>query len=170
MRPTAALIPKRRPWAPTPGSSRSTAPRWACRTGETPDYFIPGRPYLDGVDLFVISEYAQQVNQFKAGRIHALSPQAQDFQDILRAAPRVQVIENDIPNAIAGIAFGHLEPLSPAAKDDRVRKAVSLAVDRDGLIETLSNAAIWKAAGKSIQWRHNNYIPAALKKWWIDPR
>ena len=75
-----------------------------------------------------------------------------------------------MPLAWGGIGFGHLDPNSPTVKDERVRKAVSLSLDRDGLIEAVSSAAIWKGFGQTIDKKLNNYVPAALGQWWTDPR
>jgi peptide/nickel transport system substrate-binding protein len=135
-----------------------------------PDYFVKDLPYMDGVDLFVVSEYAQQVNQIKSGRLYELTPQAQDFQDIVKALPGASVVDIGIPNGHGGIGFPHLDPNAPTLKDERVRKAISLAMDRDGLIEAVSSAAIWKSFGQTIQTKLNNFMPAALGRWWIDPR
>lgn len=135
-----------------------------------PNYFLKDLPYMDGVDMYVISEYAQRLNQFKLGRLYTIIPQAQDFQDVVKASQGGMIVDIGIPLAWGGIGFGHLDPDSPTMRDERVRKAVSLALDRDGLLQAISNDAIWKGLGQTIEKKLNNFIPAALGQWWVDPR
>src|SRR5690606_17558379 len=58
---------------------------------------------------------------------------------------------------------------SPAAKDDRVRKAVAMALDRDAILQLSSNTDLWESVGRTIAWGHNNVVPYALQGFWVEP-
>ena len=162
--------PEQTPIGTGPFIFESHEPSVSIKWNRNPDYFVPGLPYLDGVDLLVVSEYVQQVNQFRAGRLSELVPQAPDVSGIVNAVEGVQVIPTPIANAVGGMGFGRLTPLSPFATDERVRRAVSVTIDRDGLQDAISNKAIWEQAGYPIQGAHNNFVTASLAHFWVDPR
>jgi len=133
------------------------------------EYFLKGLPYLDGVDSYVVSEYAQQLAQFQAGNIFTLGPQAADFPSLLRGIKDVRVLRGDIPVTVTGIGFGRGDPNAPFLRDERVRQAISMMVDRKTLIETLNDAQTWSEMGLPLEYRFNNFIPAGLSRWWVDP-
>src|SRR5258708_5628616 len=56
--------------------------------------------------------------------------------------------------------FVYWKPYQPPFNDPRVRQAVSMALNRDGMIDIVY-------AGRG-NW--NNFIPWALSEWWLDPR
>jgi peptide/nickel transport system substrate-binding protein len=92
-------------------------------------------PYLDGIDNLVINDTQQVIAAFKAGEIdlltNAMSPELRDQ------------LMNDYPEAFYGewidAGMGQIgvnmdrEPFN----DLRVRKAISLAIDRDGMGDTI---------------------------------
>ena len=61
------------------------------------------------------------------------------------------------------------DPTSPW-KDPRVRQAVSMAINRDDLLELGYNLKKLKEAGLDVQGPWHNIIPAGETRWWIDPK
>ncbi|MFN8507610.1 MAG: hypothetical protein U0547_08595 [Dehalococcoidia bacterium] len=49
-----------------------------------------------------------------------------------------------------------------------MRQAVSMAINRDDLIELGYNLKKLKEAGLDVQGRWQNIIPAGETRWWID--
>jgi ABC-type transport system substrate-binding protein len=141
-----------------------------------PDYFLKdaaGRPlpYMAGVKLLIVPEYAQRLAQFMAGNIHVLTPQAPDVKAARAAIPGHQLLPDDMPTTYHIFGFRPIGPGSTSPfNDERVRRAVSMAVDRDGLIKVLSNEDFYTAEGLTIDKRWHNYVTAGLNKWWLDPK
>ena len=93
------------------------------------DYFVKGRPYLDGFRLTIIPDQAARVAAIRAGRVHGdflyLPPSTRD--DLVRAmGDKIKVQE------VASIAFQFIN-INCSKKpfdDPRVRRALNLALDR----------------------------------------
>ncbi len=68
------------------------------------------------------------------------------------------------------IYFSGQEPDSPF-KDPRVRRAVSMELDRDGLIDSFGNVQAIKKAGLPISTAWSNIpVPAGFSSYWLDPK
>jgi len=141
-----------------------------------PNYFLKdsmGRqlPYLDQIKALTIPEYAQQLAQFQAGNIHLLSPKAPDLGSLRQAVSGHELLAFDIPLTFQIFAFRQIGSGSTSPfNDERVRRAVSMSIDRDGLIDTLSNDTFYKDEGLEIQKPWHNIVGAGLTRWWLDPK
>ena len=141
-----------------------------------PNYFLKdsaGRqlPYLDSIKALIIPEYAQQLAQFQAGNVHTLAPKAPDLKTARQAVPNHTLYQYDLSLTFQVFAFRPLGTGSTSPfNDERVRRAVSMSIDRDGLIATLSNDTFFAAEGLSIQKQWHNVVGAGLTRWWLDPK
>lgn len=100
-----------------------------------PDYFIKGRPYLDGVDVFIIPEASTRMAQFQSGSLVLGSSSVTD-EPILRKAMGDKVSIQTVVG-ICGSTL-NFSPKQAPWTDERVRAAVSLAINRDDAIQILS--------------------------------
>jgi peptide/nickel transport system substrate-binding protein len=140
------------PWIFASGSA--TAYTWK----RNPAYFVKGLPYADGVTLNIIPDLSTQEAQFQAGAIDLLTIGPSDVGTMQKAVPKAHVDEYT-PDSISYFFFGSvMDPTSPFG-DVRMRRAASLAIDRDGLIGAIYN-------GKGA-W--DNIINPGLGKWYLDP-
>ncbi|HEY7270096.1 MAG TPA: ABC transporter substrate-binding protein, partial [Dehalococcoidia bacterium] len=132
------------------------------------DYYVKGRPFSDSIEVPVVSEYATQLAQFKAGNI---------YTSVARQEDVVQT-KGDVPGTILGldsaysgissvVVFGY-DGDSPF-KDERVRQAVSRAIDRETLANVINNRDKLKADGLDLQTRYHTIINASWEGFWIDP-
>jgi peptide/nickel transport system substrate-binding protein len=122
--------------------------RWVGRRNA--DYWDRGKPYLDGYQALFIRDDAAQAAAISSGRAHVqfrgFSPAQRD--DIVRALGEKATVQTSPWNCGLVVAVNHeKEPFS----DPRVRRALSLALDRYGAAATLSkNAIVREVAGVQV--------------------
>ncbi len=99
---------------------------------KNPNWYEAGHPYVDVSRVAIIPDSAQQLAQFTAGNLDLATPIAMNDLPTAQASnPRAQVI--NVLQRAEWIVFSHLnDPTSPY-RDVRVRRALSLAIDRDAI-------------------------------------
>jgi peptide/nickel transport system substrate-binding protein len=124
-----------------------------------PHYFVPGLPYIDRVEVTVDEDNASRISSFLAGKYDLgwENPGTINRTDWIQIKDKVKrpVRTAEFPsNVMSHISMRtDQKPFS----DVRVRQAMSLAIDRQGLIDaTLEGVGVV-----------NPPVPAALKEWSI---
>lgn len=132
-------------------------------------------PYLDGIDWFIMPEYATRFTQFQGGN---LDVHGVDSNDLLQ-------LQGDMPDVTFSAEFralmsfmymsgpGEQGALGPDSrfKDPRVRRALSMTQDRDTITDVAYNIENLREAGfpASILW-NGMFMPAGLGAFWVDPQ
>lgn len=133
----------------------------------------PEEPLLDGVDLPVILDAAQAEAQFRARRIHggpALGSAAVLAPNILavhRSLPDTRIDLGPPPVLGPTIAFGWRDA---AFRDPRVRRAISMLIDRDAFIEAFNDVRAFQSAGVALRPAWTTPLSPAWGPFWLDPR
>jgi peptide/nickel transport system substrate-binding protein len=134
---------------------------------KNPDYFEKDAkgnplPYLDGVNLAIITDKNQELAQFAAKQLDAISIPPQLIDSFRSQNPNAVI--DQAPRNI--LSFLYFEPASytankPPFNDERVRRAMSMSLDRDGLLKRVSkDGGLWP----------NIPINAGFgERWWLDP-
>ena len=95
-----------------------------------PDYYVKGVPYLDGVVIEITPESNARLSLFRAGRVHLphlagyLAPE--EAKSVKKTNPEVVMT----PVIALGTAHIFFRTDQPPFNDVRVRRAISLAIDR----------------------------------------
>jgi peptide/nickel transport system substrate-binding protein len=126
---------------------------------KNPDYYIKGIPYADGAVLNVILDFSTREAQFQAGKLDVDQVPIVDTEAMQKALPKAHVASyNDIYASY--VFFSDVsDPQSPF-NDVRMRRAVSLALDRKGLLD----------AGYNGHGAWTNIVNPGMGKWWLDPQ
>jgi peptide/nickel transport system substrate-binding protein len=102
-----------------------------------PDYWKPGRPYLDGVETTIISNRATALLAFTSGKLDMTFPQDLSVQ-------LMKDLKSQVPEAICEIAPGgginrHLivNRKVPPFDNADLRRAVALTIDRKAFIDII---------------------------------
>jgi peptide/nickel transport system substrate-binding protein len=125
-----------------------------------PDYFVPGLPYADGVEVSIDQDHATRFANFAAGK-YDFGPEYNmvlrrlDLEAAEKRRPSIRTAEFVLPNM--NMTWMKLDQ-APFG-DVRVRRAMAMALDWRDLVA----ANAW-AHGHGVQ---NPAIPAAFRDWSI---
>jgi len=139
-----------------------------------PEYFREGQPYLDGVEWLVIQDESTGLAMYRTGQID-LGPtglwgvRQQDLESLQKSHPHL--IYRDFLHTTPGAIYMRVD-MAPF-NDVRVRRAISHAIDRQGLIE-----AVWgrgeptSAVGRGlVEWALPvDQLGAGAKYYQYDPK
>ena len=135
---------------------------------KNPAWHFNGFPLMDGIDGAIIPEYANRIAQFQAGNTDVEAITAEDIVNIKKSMPNINLY-GEVSQLLSFVYFDP-DPASPWAKDPRVKQAVSMAIDRAGIMDLGYNVSKLKAEGLDVSERWNNIIPAGMQRFWLDPR
>jgi peptide/nickel transport system substrate-binding protein len=111
-----------------------------------PSYFVPDRPYLDGIRYTIIRERGTRLAALQAGRLDAFLPleMTKAMADAARAQAPSLVITEVGQNGSDNVILNHKRA---PFDNPRVRQAVNLALDRNAYVRGVrQNGAVTGAA------------------------
>ena len=114
--------------------------------GRNPDYFVPGRPYLDGIRYPIITERGTRLAALQAGRLDVSVPleMTKVMAEAVRAAAPSLIVTVIGQNGSDNVVLNHKR----APFDNvTVRRAISFAMDRHAYVQAVrQNGAVVGAA------------------------
>ncbi len=131
----------------------SAQPDVAYTYKRNPDYFEKPRPFVDAIRIAVIPQASQQFAQFTTGNLDEYLPGINDQEEAQRRVPKAAsfIAEMGSPNPV----FWQLgDPASPFL-DIRVRRAFSMALDRNAMAKVVYN-------GQAVA---SVFVPRYMGKW-----
>src|SRR5437588_226068 len=109
-------------------------PNEVVKTARNPDYWKPGRPYLDGIEWHIIPNVATRNLTFIAGTFDISSPYG-------TSVPLLEEVKSQAPQAICELTATNvsrnliLNPQKPPFDKPELRQAVALSLDRQAFID-----------------------------------
>ena len=141
----------------------SVSQKW----NKNPGWHEKGFPLADGIDVAIIPEAATRLAQFQAGNLDATALGASDLVKVKQQLPNVTFV--GLLTEQTSYVYFDSEAGSPW-RDERVRQAVSMAIDRDALNDLAFEVTKLKNAGLDVKSLWNNIIPAGMSRFWLDPK
>jgi len=133
-----------------------------------PEYHIKGRPYIERIEVSTTSEYAARLAQFKAGSIYTSVVSQDDVLPTKLELPEMLLRKADnYATSPSSISFGYNEL---GWRDERMRQAVSLLIDRETLIDLRTSRQKLAAAGLELDVRYHSAVGAGWEGYWVDPQ
>ncbi len=98
-----------------------------------PDYFEKGKPYLDGVEIYFMTDDAARLAAFRAGTIDVLPSESKVNRDAIEKSVTGTQIQDGVGMVEVGLLLNlKKEPFT----NKQVRQALQYAIDYDGLISS----------------------------------
>src|SRR5438128_7125646 len=103
-----------------------------------PDYFLPGLPWVDGVEWVVVDDPSAALAMYRSGQLDCgpapwWSVRQEDVDSLKKSHPHLMY--RDFLSIVTGGITMRTD--QPPFNDVRVRRAISQALDRQGLIEAV---------------------------------
>jgi peptide/nickel transport system substrate-binding protein len=127
---------RRRPIGTGPFRFVEFKPNEVVRTARNPDYWKPGRPYLDGIEWHIMPDIATRNLTFIAGKFDISSPYGTTM-------PSLEDVKKQAPQAICVVTATNvarnliLNRDKPPFDNADLRRAVVLSLDRQAFIDIL---------------------------------
>jgi ABC-type transport system substrate-binding protein len=118
----------------------------------------------------ILTDYSQQLAQFRAKRIYAgvNVVQQEDILPTKNDLPELLLYQSEITRASTGLmAFGFADE-ELLFRDERVRQAAAMAFDRETFLETFANVQEFEDAGLEVETRYHSHLHAG-EPLWLDP-
>lgn len=127
-----------------------------------------GRPYLDQVDVPIIPERAQAETQFRAKNLHALAVSQENIPTFAKELPDTKIVTStpSSQGPLLGLSWAEGQPW----QDVRVRRAMSMAMDRDSIASVIFNPKRYQDMGVKLNTYWNNPVSAGWGQYWLDPK
>jgi ABC-type transport system substrate-binding protein len=129
-------------------------------------HFGPDLPYYDNVVVNIIPTYATQLSQFQAANLDVVNVAGTDLNSLKNNVPGVQIYAT-APYPLSVLNFS---PLDKRWEDPRLRRAVSMAMDRSAMLNAAYGLQQVEQAGIQVSRTWHNFVPVAFADYWLDPQ
>lgn len=142
---------------------------------KNPNYWDAPRPYLDGITQVVLPEYAARLAQYGTGAIETMEDVRQeDILPLRRQNSKLEIWTAQNYRLTGGtgtpseVVFSRKQ--GSIFNDQRVRRAASMLLDRDALMDLNGNLTKFRSEGIDLPYRLHTMLSCADENFWIDPK
>jgi peptide/nickel transport system substrate-binding protein len=133
-----------------------------------PNYHNKDFPIVDQLDMPLIPEYATGLAQFRSGAVYNYAVRPEDILTVKKEVPDLLLYQAEMGTIGDQTIFGWAG--NSPFKDERVRQAYSMLMDRDLIIEVARNVSKFTSEGLPVETRWNSNLQCTFDGWWLDPQ
>ena len=135
-----------------------------------PDWHLGGgkKPYVDEVSVPFLGDPVQADVQFRSKNLHFGAVSSENVAIFAKELKDTQIIPGTVGAGGAYVGFSYL-PGQPW-HDVRVRRALSMTIDRDKFAELNYNTKLFAELGVKLNTYWNNPLSAGNGDYWLDPK
>ncbi len=136
-----------------------------------PGHWSKQENWVDNWEMPIVSEYVQRLAQFRVGNIYAIDIRPEDIVATKKAVPDLQMVQTIPLGLTTRPIWGWREGQKSPFRDERVRQAYSMALDRDLFIDTFGSVSAYRAQGLPVDVVWNSpALRLDYNEWCLDPR
>jgi peptide/nickel transport system substrate-binding protein len=133
-----------------------------------PNYWDAPRPYLDRVQERIIADAAQVESQVRAGALDFGGVTGATAAEVLKSTSGFKPILANPGAGGAAMSFNYQGEVP--WRDERVRRAFSMSIDRDSFIDAILEPSLLEDAGVNVNRYWNTPVAAGFGAYWLDPK
>ncbi len=133
---------------------------------KNPNWYRSDVPFAQTWEVPILPEYAQRLAQLKSGNLFHADVRREDILSTKQDVPALNLYQGDYDDVVGEMRFGLASSNSPFW-DERVRRAMSMLIDRETFGSVFSSADSFKAGGIDVDIRWNTHLS---KSFALDPR
>ena len=109
-------------------------------------YWDAAHAFIDEVKEVIVPEYATAISQFRTGALHVYPVRQEDVLATKKDVSALQMYLTDPPTQYGIWRFGWNPAKKTPFRDQRLRQALSMSIDRDLWMDTFYNLSTFKQA------------------------
>jgi ABC-type transport system substrate-binding protein len=138
------------------------------------EFYDKTLPYFDQIENPILPEYAAGLAQFTQGRLHAFAVRQEDILQAKKDAPLLNLYVTDVsdPSLLTQYGWDASVAENKPWRDERVRQAYSMSLDRDLWIDTFYNVGKFQQEGLPSEavWATTFQASLPFSGWVLNPK